>query len=221
MKKLPGLTMDNLPKTSKTEADSQLAIMAGYMHNIKGDGFGYIQNKLHDNWYLAIRTMVEMALQDKTAKGVSAKGERLLAYINRYKDVLARVECRMVSFDLWPPNVIYTEDGNETRYALIDPERSFWGDPVADFVCLETMLPLEKKTVSFDAHNALAETPIVLTRETYIRYAVALGYLALIFETEKYYRYTPYQAYWWRNTLVSALFYKRSFRMLEEGLCEV
>jgi hypothetical protein len=165
--------------------------------------------------------MVEMALQDKTAKGVSAKGERLLGYIIRYKDVLARAECRMVSFDLWPPNVIYKEDGNETRYALIDPERSFWGDPVADFVCLEIMLPLEKKTVSFNAHNALTETPIVLNQDTYIRYAIALGYLALIFETERYYRYTPYHAYWWRNTLLSSFFFKRSFKILAEGLYEV
>jgi aminoglycoside phosphotransferase (APT) family kinase protein len=215
MEELPGLTMDKLPKTSKPEAHSQLAAMAAHMHNIKGDGYGYIQNKLHDNWYQAIRSMVEMALQDKSAKGrASAQGDRLLGYIIRYKDILEKAECRMVSFDLWPSNVIYTVNGEEAKYALIDPERSFWGDPVADFVCLEPDLPLEKKAVSLNVHNTIAETPIVLTQETYIRYAIALGYLALIMETEKHYRYSLYHAGWWRNYLVSAWFFKRSFKIL-------
>lgn len=51
----------------------------------------------------------------------------------------------MVNFDIWWPNIICNRENGEIKYAWIDPERSFWGDRIADFVCLEYQKPLEKK----------------------------------------------------------------------------
>jgi len=212
MEKLPGLTLDQL-KDRQQEADRQIAEMTGHIHNIRGDGFGYIQNGLHSNWFEAIRAMTEAVLNDGVSVGRHSKrGKRLLDYIERHKDVLTKAECRMVNFDLWPANVICTD---ERSYAWIDPERSFWGDPAMDLVCLETMKPLEQKTISFEAHNSVSDVKLSATPEIKIRYGVALGYLGLIMETEKYFRYSPGYIGWWRNKLVSKILLDRAFKILE------
>jgi aminoglycoside phosphotransferase (APT) family kinase protein len=211
MEKLPGVTLDQADKMVKDAADAQLATMAGYIHNIRGDGFGYIQMKSHDDWYGAVRAMTEAIIGDCAAKKKKTpNGERLIEFIDRHKDVLKKAECRMVNFDLWMPNVICLPAGD---YAWIDPERGFWGDPVADFVCLETMKPFEQKTISMEAHNAVCDIKITSSPEILIRYAVALGYLGLIMEVEKYYRYTPVNPGWLRNTAFSGILFKRAFEM--------
>jgi hypothetical protein len=77
------------------------------------------------------------------------------------------------------------------------------------------MLPLEKKKASLEAYNAVAQKPILADEDERIRYAVGLGYLALIMEVEKYYRYSLLHYGWWRNVSASAAFYKQAFSILE------
>ena len=119
----------------------------------------------------------------------------------------------MVNFDLVPPNIICDKKDDVISYAWIDPERSFWGDPIMDFICLEMMLPLEKKDISFTAYNSIADNPIYVTDSEKVRYCVAKGYLALIMEVERYYRYSPAYFGWWRNVLISKLLYKSAFNI--------
>jgi len=212
MDKIEGLTLDQFPKDRKEEADKQIAIITGYLHNVKGIGYGYVQNGLKSNWYEAIRSMTEAVVGDCAEKNKSPeKGEKLLGYIDRYKDVLIGADSRMVSFDLWQPNVIH--DG--ANFVWIDPERGFWGDPVMDLVCLEPMRALEEKTISLNAHNEVSDLKIEITLETSIRYGIALAYLALIMDTERYYRYSPVYKGWWRNILASKMMYTNAFNRLE------
>ena len=87
-------------------------------------------------------------------------------------------------------------------------------DPVVDFVCLAFSRPLTSAEKAIAAHNAVSSEPIEITRETRIRYAFGQGYLALIMETEKYFRYSPFQYGWWRNVLAAILLYRAAFREL-------
>jgi aminoglycoside phosphotransferase (APT) family kinase protein len=218
MEKLPGSQLDKMELTEEERRDSatELARMAACMHKVKNDRFGYIQNGLYDDWYQAIRAMVENAMQDAAKKGrASPRGKKLLTLIERYREVLKKAECCMVNFDLWAPNIICRRENGTVRYALIDPERTFWGDPIADFVCLEMMLPLAEKKASLEAYNAVADDPIRATEEECLRYAVMQGYLAFIMETEKYYRYTPFHYGWWRNVAASNMLYKAAFVVLD------
>ncbi len=220
MEKLPGLQLDKMDFTQaeKTEAVSEMAKMAAYIHEIKNDKFGYIQNGLFNDWYPAIRSMVTAIIGDCASKGRKSKrGEKLLAYIDQNKTALNKAECCMVNFDIWPPNILCKRENGKIRYAWIDPERSFWGDKMVDFVCLEMMKPLAEKKVSLAAYNAVAVKPVAVTADEEIRYAAAQGYLALIMETEKYYRYTPRHFGWWRNVLASALLYRKAFGELKKG----
>lgn len=121
----------------------------------------------------------------------------------------------MFNFDIWPSNILCRRVNGEIKYAWIDPERSFWGDRILDFVCLETAVPLADKKASLAAYNSVAEKPVVITEEEKIRYAVAQDYLGLIMETEKYFRYTPHHFGWWRNVFFSKWLFKAAFRVLE------
>ncbi len=217
MEKLPGRQLDKmrLSKAEKEEAAAALASMAAQIHRIKNDRFGYLQTGLHANWYLAIRSMVRNLLQDCAAVGRDSKrGRALLQAIEQHKQVLAQAECCMVNFDIWPPNILVTRELNGLQYAWIDPERSFWGDPIVDFVCLEMLTPLHKKKNSLAAYNAVADSPVTGSDAEQIRYAVAQGYLGLIMEVEKYYRYAPWQFGWWRNVMASAMLYRQAFAVL-------
>ncbi|MDR2091052.1 MAG: aminoglycoside phosphotransferase family protein [Clostridiales bacterium] len=121
--------------------------------------FGYLQNGLYSDWYSAIRSMTKNLIFDCEQKRKRIKkGEKLLDCIEKHKKILQKVPSALVNFDLWNLNIFpeRTKDGFEL--ALIDPERSFFGDPIADFVCLEPMtFAPEKKTLSISAYNAYSE----------------------------------------------------------------
>lgn len=218
---LERLEGDPLPNAALTEAErteipARLAEMLAKIHAIPGDRFGYEQCAPASNWAEALSGFVSLALADCARKRRrSRRGERLLRQIERHSAVLEPILPRMVNFDLWPSNVIASRTNGELQLAWIDPERSFWGDPAVDFVCLAFSRPLTSAAAAVAAYNAASAEPIEISRDTRIRYALGQGYLALIMETEKYFRYSPLQFGWWRNVLASALLYRAAFCELE------
>ena len=219
MEKLDGVPMDKMEfsKAERADADRETAVLAAQVHGIAGEQFGYVQNELYPDWYTAIRAMTKNLLDDcARVNKRSRRGEKLLALIDRHKAVLEKAPCTMVNFDLCPPNILCRREKDGIHYAWIDPERSFWGDKILDFVCLDATHPLEKKTGVLAAYNAAAKTPVTATREEQIRYAVGQGYLALIVEAEKYYRYTPHHFGWWRNVTAALYLYADAFRVLRK-----
>ena len=218
IEKLAGETLDKaaLSEAERAETNAMLAGMLADIHQISHDGFGYEQCGIYQTWPVAIRAIVEQALADCARKHRrSRRGERLLRLIDRHNAVLEKAFPAMVNFDLWPSNVILRRENNEKKLAWIDPERSFWGDPVVDFVCLAFSRPLDRASLALNNYNAASGAPVALSRETRIRYAVGQAYLALIMETEKYYRYSPLRFGWWRNVLAAHILYRAAFHALE------
>lgn len=206
----------SLDKDTNTKMTAQ---MLAQIHNIKNEKFGYVQNGLYDNWYEALTSFITNLLADAERAGKKSKnGCKLLEYAKKYRDILVSVPCCMVNYDLWDTNVICKADGENTVFQWIDPERSFWGDRIFDFICVENPIDLiSKKTKSIKYYNEVSPCPIKPDRETEIRFAFAMGLLALIQETEKYYRYTPRHYGWWRNVSGQAVYYKRAFGVLKNG----
>lgn len=218
LERLEGETLPHAALSAKERAEipARLAEMLAKIHAIPGERFGYEQCSAACSWPEALEGFLRMAVSDCAKKHRrSRRGERLLRLLARHRAVLEPVSPRMVNFDLWPSNVIASRTNGELQLAWIDPERSFWGDPVVDFVCLAFSRPLASVEKAIAAHNAVSAEPIEVSRDTRIRYAFGQGYLALIMETEKYFRYSPLQFGWWRNVLAANLLYRAALRELE------
>lgn len=219
MEKLEGKQRNEI-SIDKTEIEKKTAQMVAQIHKIKNDEYGYIQNQLYDNWYDALTNMIKNLLLDaQRMHKKSKRGEKLLAYAEKYKSILMSVPCCMVNYDIWDPNVIcrYNEN-NEIEFQWIDPERSFWGDRIFDFMCLGNIIGLMKdKESSIKYYNEVSDIPVELNKETSIRFAFAMGLMALIQDVEKYYRYSPRHFGWWRNIVGSKFYYTRAFGVLKNG----
>jgi len=220
MEKLSGTEINRIKLTSEEKASvtKKTVEMVAQIHSIKGERYGYRQNGLYDNWYLALSSMVNNLIKDCHRFNRSARnGELLLHYIQQNQLLLEKVESCLVNFDIWPPNIFCTKENGELKLTLIDLERCFWGDRISDFVCLDFMnLSLDQKQQTIDAYNKKSDSPLIVTDNERIRFAIMLGYLGLIMEVEKYARYTPFHFGWWRNVVVSKLLFRKSFSQLEK-----
>ena len=224
MEKLAGVTSDRIQLSSeKTEIfQERLANMIAQIHQIRNIKFGYIQNSLFDNWYLAISSMVTNLIHDaKKFHHSSQRGKKLLHYIEHNQMILEKVESRMVNFDIWPPNIICHQIEDKIELGLIDLERCFFGDFISDFVSIDFMsMKLEKKSIFLNRYLKYLGTIIEFNNDLEIRYAIMLGYLGLILEVEKYARYSLFHFGWWRNVGASKLIFKQSFDTLEKFTCK-
>ncbi len=188
--------------------------MLSKIHRITNDKFGYVQMGLMPSWYEALRKMASQLVTDcKNIGHDTPDGERFTSLIDKYEQLLRAVPCRMVNFDLWDSNVLYLGES----LAWIDPERSFWGDPVADFITLGKgqKTPLDEKIKEIEIYNKYASEKISAGREECIRYAAAVAYLALIEEVEKYVRYEPDEPNYIRNTVDARDMYDMAFAVMD------
>lgn len=187
------------------------------IHKVPSEKFGYIQNGLHDNWYDALRSFVTNCLTDlKNVGRRSRRGEKLLALVDKYADLLKKVKGCMVNYDIWDLNIMAKRDGKTLTLTWIDPERGFYGDPLFDFVCIDIMkMSLRAKSKAIDDYNAMSNENIAVDRESEIRFAFALGYMALIQETEKFYRYRPIDFGWWFDVFSSKMYYSSCFKLIK------
>lgn len=215
MEKIEGTQKDctEMSEEEKKDAPLETVRMVSQLHAVSNDKFGYIQSGLYDNWYLALRGIANDLLDDGKRMGKnSRRGKKFIRFIDKNKEIFEKVECCLINFDIWDPNFMCTRDeSGKLRYTWIDPERCFWGDRVLDFLCIGMMSPLEKQGEIIKAYNSVAKMPVEVNDETIVRYAAALGLLALIMEVERYYRCTLKSPIYWRNTVSAAYLYSQAF----------
>lgn len=218
---LEGQTVNKLKKSAEEAeyAKRSLCENVAQLHSIDSDKFGYVQNGLYDNWYDALRSFVVNCLQDLKAVGKKSKrGKKLLAAVDKYKEILKAVKGSLVNFDAWDLNIMATRTESGLKLTWIDPERGFYGDPIFDFICIDLKkMSLQKKQTSLDLYNSFATTKLSANRESEIRFAFSLGYMALIQETEKFYRYRPVDFGWWFDVISSGMYYNRCFKLLKDN----
>lgn len=213
------LNKADLTNDEKIWCTEEIARIISKFHKVQNNEFGYLQNQLYDNWYLALRSMTLNLINDtKRAGQKTRRGEKLLKYMDEYKSLLEDVPCSMVNLDMWYGNILCVRKNDKIELIVIDPERTVWGDAIFDFVNLEFEKKFDKKTTSLNAYNEVAKTKINCTKKEMIRFAFGMGYLALIQEAEKYYRYTPHHFGWWRNVVSCKFLYTSAFKILRQGL---
>lgn len=212
------LNNSNLTEEEKAWCTEEIARIIAKFHKVQNNEYGYLQNQLYENWYLALKNMTLNLINDtKRAGHKTRRGNKLLKYIDEYKSILEDVPCSMVNLDMWYGNILCIKNNNKLDLIVIDPERTIWGDAIFDFVNLEFDKMLDKKTKSIKAYNEIAKIKVNCTKEEMIRFAFGIGYLALVQEAEKYYRYTPHHYGWWRNVASCKFLYSNAFRILKHG----
>ena len=215
MEMMPGepLWKFNFTPEESAKVQAEKIGMLAKIHVVKNDKYGYRQTGLYDSWYEALRAMAGGLVKDCKSIGYETPdGEEFIRLIDKNEAVLREAPCRMVNFDLWDSNILY----NDGHLIWIDPERGFWGDPVADFITIGAgqKAPLSAKAEEIAIYNRTAKEKIELNRHTEIRYACAVAYLALIEEVEKYVRYEPDHPNYIRNTVDARDMYDMAFDVM-------
>jgi aminoglycoside phosphotransferase (APT) family kinase protein len=137
MTALPGSTWSSLgDKVDRPKLRRELGGLIADLHQITGTGFGYPQKGLVDSWNMAFLSMMDDVLHDAARFEVELPrpAEQLRGLVLARNELLAGVRTpSLIHFDVWDGNILI-EDGRIT--GLIDGERAFWGDPVAEFASL-------------------------------------------------------------------------------------
>ncbi|MEU0246558.1 aminoglycoside phosphotransferase family protein [Streptomyces sp. NPDC006235] len=187
----PGDPWDgSLSDTEQTALRTELGRQTARLHRVTGPGFGYPSGALGPlapDWRTAFTTMFDAVLDDARRYG---------ARLPRPVDAVARtarsaygaldevtVPC-LVHFDLWRGNILVDRAAGDARIGgLIDGERMFWGDPLADFVSLALLGDIEQDE-AFLAGYREADGRARFDAPARLRLALYRAYLYLIMLTE-------------------------------------
>jgi Ser/Thr protein kinase RdoA (MazF antagonist) len=135
MTEVPGETWSRPPGTAP-HLRRELGAIVARLHEATGDGFGYLQDPLHPTWPSAFTAMVDAVLSDAVRYQVRLPrpAAEIAHLVRRHEPLLELVTTPvLVHFDLWQGNILVQDDRVS---GIIDAERAFWGDPVAEFVSL-------------------------------------------------------------------------------------
>ena len=170
----------------RTELGAQVA----RAHTITGAGFGYPSEALGPlsaSWPEAFQRMVDAVLADADRFSVPLPrpagevSEIFAAQAPALAEVRTPV---LVHFDLWDGNILVDRSPHGARLtAIIDAERAFWGDPVADFVSLALLDDIERDTAFLYGYRR-AGGMVTLDSVTRRRLMMYRSYLDLIMLVE-------------------------------------
>jgi aminoglycoside phosphotransferase (APT) family kinase protein len=156
----------------------ELGAIVARLHRIEGTSFGYPRGPGGDTWRGAFLAMVAAVLADAARFAVDLP-DGLAEWFQARSAVLDEVTTPvLVHFDLWRGNV-FVDPAEPRVVGIIDPERAFWGDPVADFVSLALFGEIEDEPDFLAGYGGVALTPAM--RYRFRLYRVYL-YLIMIVE---------------------------------------
>jgi aminoglycoside phosphotransferase (APT) family kinase protein len=170
----------------RTEVGRQVA----RLHEVTGPGFGYPSGALGPlarDWRTAFTAMLDAILDDarRYRAWLPRPADEVAATVRAAYGALDEVTVpRLVHFDLWPGNILVDRSTGQPRIGgLIDGERLFWGDPLADFVSLALLGDIREDPAFLTGYREAGgradfDTPARL------RLALYRAYLYLIMLTE-------------------------------------
>lgn len=133
----------------RTELGRQVA----RLHRVTGTAYGYPTDALGPlapDWRTAFTAMTDAVLADVRdhRPWLPCPADEVAAVFRAAAPVLDAVTVPvLVHFDLWPGNILVDRsgpDGPARIGGLIDGERMFWGDPLADLVSLALLGDIER-----------------------------------------------------------------------------
>ncbi|MFG1806755.1 phosphotransferase family protein [Streptomyces sp. NPDC049040] len=195
MTRVPGVSWaDSAAAMAAGERDrlrEELGVLVGRLHAVRGPAFGYPAQSvapMGDRWAPAFAAMTGAVLDDAAAFGswLPRPAGAIRAALAEGAAALDEVaEPALVHFDLWPGNILLDgPQGARTIGGLIDGERMFWGDPLADFASLSLLLGDAEDDPAFLAGYGSAGGTTFFDAAARVRLALYRSYLYLIMLTE-------------------------------------
>jgi aminoglycoside phosphotransferase (APT) family kinase protein len=192
LSRVPGQPLDQVAK-AMTEAElaaarGQAASVAVRLHRITGTAYGYPRRRggsWCSTWRAAFGAMTAGLIADAERLGaiLPAAPERIDALLRRHADALDDVRRpALVHFNLWDGNILVDRtppSGCWRVTGLIDAERAFYGDPLAELVSLTLLREIDDAPEVLDGFAA-GGTPVELTGRVRRRLALYRTYLYLI-----------------------------------------
>lgn len=194
MERLQGETWGKLMREISPENARQLqydlGVCTAKIHSIKGGYFGYIKDDKsyhYSTWTEAFGSFIHNIVEDGKRGGVDLPYDDILHALNPYWRTLDAVkEPSLINYDMWAKNILLKEsDGQYIIDGIIDHERAFYGDPVAEFISTVTICgDLEKATAFQTGYRKLL--PFTFGREEQIRLCMYSVYMGLLGGVEIY-----------------------------------
>ncbi len=196
MTALDGVAMTKVQK--KITKENLLDIkkkLAGYLaelHQIHGSYFGYFTQQeacQYKTWKDAYISMMTMILHDGKQNGTKLPYDRYEKVLRDKTKYLEDIKvASLVDYDLWAGNVFVKQQGGKyVIEGIIDFERAFWGDAMADFDASIMLLDhiFEEKEV-WNIYKDKAILPPDITKEMQIRSAFYRLYIFTIMAAETF-----------------------------------
>ncbi|MEU9737483.1 aminoglycoside phosphotransferase family protein [Streptomyces sp. NPDC048002] len=181
---------DSLTDAERRRLRTELGRGTALLHTVEGPGFGYPSGALGPlsaDWRTAFTGMLAAVLDDARRyrpwlpRSLDATAGPLRAALGALDGVDVP---RLVHFDLWPGNILVDRTAGEPRIGgLVDGERMFWGDPVAEFVSTALLGDI-RRDEEFLAGYREAGGVAEFDSGTRLRLALYRAYLYLIMLTE-------------------------------------
>jgi aminoglycoside phosphotransferase (APT) family kinase protein len=149
----PGAPWSDPETGEQSTLREELGHLVARLHGVTGPGFGYPSGALGPlapDWRTAFTTMYDAVLDDARRYGawLPRPVDEVARTAKTAYDALDEVTVpRLVHFDLWRGNILVDRTRAVPRIGgLIDGERMFWGDPLADFVSLALLGDIKQDT---------------------------------------------------------------------------
>lgn len=191
MTAVPGDAWDGqLTGTEQSALRTELGRQVARLHRVTGPAFGYPSGALGPlapDWRTAFTGMLDAVLDDARRYGAELPrpADEVADALRPAYGALDEVRVpSLVHFDLWTGNILVERaDGAARIGGLIDGERMFWGDPLADFVSLALLGDIrtdEAFLAGYREEGGRAEFDVPAR----LRYALYRAYLYLIMLSE-------------------------------------
>lgn len=190
MERLRGVSFEQAKQTMAAEhvlaVRHELGRIAAAVTAITGERFGYPRRDgrtCSSSWRESFLHFVDDILADVTAtdRPLARPATEIRELVVRHAPLLDAVTApALVHFDLWDGNVFVLADGDGWQVeGIIDGERAFYGDPIAELVSLTSFVPEEQAATAVDGFLGRP-----LTAPEQVRLTLYRTYLWLILVAE-------------------------------------
>ncbi|MCO6010995.1 phosphotransferase [Actinoallomurus purpureus] len=194
---LDGVSWNTVKPDGEDSLRRELGRHLARLHTVTGEVFGYPHAGITGGtWREAYLAMVGALLADveRYPTPLPLPVEKLRAVLTAASPVLDEVVTpHLVHFDVWPGNVFLDLTTTPRIQAIIDHERAFWGDPLAEFVTPTIFGELHEDDPLVAGYREV--TPLPLTPPARVRLDLYRAYLYLILLVENGPRQYPEEEY--------------------------